>query len=246
MHQLHPEVHADIDVEGFVLDEARDALADRPWVFVNMVTSVDGATAADGRSGALGGPADKLVFHALRAAADVVVAGAATVRAEHYGPPRVAPRLQQLRRARGQAPVPRLAVVSGRLDLDLDDPFFRDAAVRPIVITHRNAPGSRVTAAAEVADVIVAGDSAVDLVGMLAQLSELGVGRVLVEGGPTLNGQLVAAGLVDELCLTVSPWLVGGNSNRVAVGDGDGGLTRLRLDRVLGDGDQLFLRYLRA
>jgi len=246
MRALLPHPQDDVDAETLVLGERRDAPEGRPWVLLNMVTSVDGATAASGRSGGLGSPADRQVFHALRATADVVVAGAGTVRAEHYGPPRVTPELQQRRRERGQAPLPRLAVVSGRLELDLADPFFTEAEVRPLVITVDDAPVDRLATTREVADVILAGSSHVDLGLALTELHALGARTVLVEGGPTLNGQLIAAELVDEVCLTLSPALVGGASHRLAVGEGPGGFTALRLDRVLADGDHLFLRYLRA
>jgi riboflavin-specific deaminase-like protein len=246
MRALLPHPEADIDAEAWVLGERREAPEGRPWVLLNMVTSVDGATSASGRSGGLGSPADRQVFHALRATADVVVAGAGTVRAEHYGPPRVTPELQQWRRERGQAPLPRLAVVSGRLALDLADPFFTEAEVHPLVITVDGAPAERLAATREVAQVVVAGSAHVDLGSALDQLHALGARTVLVEGGPTLNGQLVAADLVDEVCLTLSPSLVGGASHRLAVGEGEGGFTPLRLDRVLADGDHLFLRYVRA
>jgi riboflavin-specific deaminase-like protein len=246
MHALLPHPEADVDVEGFILDERREAPAGRPWVFLNMVTSVDGATATSGRSGALGGPADRRVFHALRASADVVVAGAGTVRAEHYGPPRVTPELQQRRRERGQAELPRLAVVSGRLDLDLAGPFFTAADVPPLVITVEQAPADVLAKTRAVADVVTAGATRVDLGLALTRLHDLGARTVLVEGGPTLNGHLIAADLIDEVCLTLSPALVGGTSPRFALSDGLGGLLQLRLERMLVDGDHLFLRYLRT
>ena len=240
MRALLPHLEADIDAEAWVLGERREAPEGRPWVLLNMVTSVDGATAASGRSGGLGSPADRQVFHALRATADVVVAGAGTVRAEHYGPPRVTPELQQWRRERGQAPHPRHAVGWGR------HPRFPEAEVRPLVVTVDGAAAERLAATREVAEVVLAGSAHVDLGSALEQLHALGARTVLVEGGPTLNGQLVAADLVDEVCLTLSPALVGGASHRFAVGVGEGGFTPLRLDRVLADGDHLFLRYVRA
>ena len=137
-------------------------------------------------------------------------------------------------------------MVSGRLALDLADPFFTEAEERPLVITVDDAPAERLAATREVAEVILAGSGHVDLGRALVQLHALGARTVLVEGGPTLNGQLVAADLVDEVCLTLSPTLVGGGSLRLAVGEGPGGFTPLRLDRVLADGDHLFLRYVRA
>src|SRR6266542_4328249 len=114
----------------------------RPSVRLNMIASVDGATAVEGRSGGLGGPADRKVFAALRALADVVFVAAGTVRAENYGP--------------GNVPI---AVVSGSLRFDWDAPFFTAATHRPIVFTYRRAPADAVMRASKVADVLVAGES---------------------------------------------------------------------------------------
>ena len=192
--------------------------AGRPSMRMNMIASVDGATAVDGVSGGLGGPADHAVFMHLRALADVVLVGAGTVRAEGYGPPRLPDELREARRRRGQAPLPRLAVVSRSCALDWDAPIFRDTASRPIVVTAERAPAERRTAAARVADVVTAGAEDVDLAAALGALAGLGAGSVLAEGGPRLNGTLAAAGLVDELCLTVAPRLAGGESARIVSG----------------------------
>ena len=157
-----------------------------------MIASIDGATAVAGVSSRLGGPADQALFAVLRSQADVVVVAAGTVRAEHYGP----------------LAVP-MAVLSrsGRLDWDS---LFTAAITPPIVITVAEAPALEHKKAADLADVIIAGERDVDLAAALGALAERGYARVLAEGGPTLNGQLAAAGLLDELCLTVSPLLAGG------------------------------------
>lgn len=210
-----------------------------------MVASVDGATTIRGVSGGLGGPADKRVFSAVRGVADVVLAGAGTVRAERYGPPRTPPALQEVRRRRGQAARPTIAVVSGTLDLPLDSALFTTPEDRPIVVTSHAADPTRRHAVAKVADVIEAGDEHVDLGAALAELSGRAARIVVAEGGPGINGQLVAAGLVDELCLTFSPQLVGGSSKRVAVGP-DLAPTALRLAHLLEEDGLLFFRYVRA
>jgi len=212
-----------------------------------MVSSVDGATALDGASGSLGGPADRIVFQAVRAVADVILVGAATVRAEGYGVPTVADEPQaERRRSRGQAPRPRLAIVSRSLDLDLDAALFRDPEQPPFVVTTTDADPERRTALAGVAEIIEAGEASVDLRSALGRLHDRGARVVLAEGGPTLNGQLVAAGLVDELCLTLSPLLVAGPSRRLAEGPVGTGPLPLILDRVLTEDGFLFLRYVRA
>ena len=242
MRQLLPQP-GDVDPAQAYAIERRPP-AGRPWVLVNMVASVDGATAVDGLSGSLGGPADKRVFGAIRAVADVVLAGAGTVRAERYGPPRTPPPLQEARRARGQDPKPRIAVISASLDLPLDTALFRTPESRPIVVTTTAAEPGRRQAVAEVADVVEAGAGRVDLAEALATLGRSGVRVVVGEGGPDINGQLLAAGLVDELCLTVSPQLVGGPSPRLAVGT-EAAPTPMRLVHVLEADGLLFLRYVR-
>jgi riboflavin-specific deaminase-like protein len=246
VRQLLPLPADDVDPFEAHASARRPAPAGRPWVALNMVASVDGATAVEGRSGALGGPADRRVFSALRSAADVILVAAGTVRAEGYGPPRTPERQQAARRARGQTPFPRIVVVSRSLDLDATSALFVEAVERPLVIT---AAGTAVPEAlAAVAEVQEVGDAdGVDLAATLALLGRLGHRLVLCEGGPTLNGQLIAAGLVDEVDLTLSPLLVGGGSRRVAVGPAEAptglGLAHLWHD---ADDDLLFARYARG
>lgn len=246
MRALWPEPVDDLDVDAAVAAEHRLAPPGRPWVLVNMIVSLDGATAIGGQSGPLGGPADKAVFGALRAVADVIVAGAGTVRAEGYGPPRPTEERRAARGARGQAPVPRLAVVTASLELDLDGPLFTDAEVPPYLLTCEAAPADRVRAARKRAEVVVAGDRWVEPEPALAALAEGGAATVLAEGGPHLNGWLVAADVVDEWCLTVSPLLVAGESNRPAVGPPVPDPARVRVDRIWEGDGLLFLRHVRA
>ncbi len=214
MRQLLPDLLEDVDVDALYAGDAREGPVDRPWVMSNMISSIDGAAAIDGASGALGGPGDKAVFSALRSVADVVLAAAGTVRAEHYRPPQTTAAQQAGRVARGQQPFPRIAVVSGRLDLDYTAPLFApDSPSRPIVITGTRPSPEQLGRASEVAEVIVAGADRVDLGEALRRLGALGARVVLCEGGPSLIGQLVADDLVDESCLTISPLLVGGDAD---------------------------------
>jgi riboflavin biosynthesis pyrimidine reductase len=210
------------------LDVYRDlpVVEGRPAVRLNMIGSVDGATAVDGRSGGLGGPADRKVFAALRALAEVVLVAAGTVRTENYGP----------------AKVP-IAVVSGSLRLDWDTPFFTAAIHRPIVVTSGRAPAEAVKQAAAVADVLVAGDTTVDLTQAVEQLGERGFLHVLAEGGPTFNGALAAAGLLDELCLTLAPLLVSGEAKRILAGPWLQPPPELTLRSLCEEDGYLFLRY---
>jgi riboflavin biosynthesis pyrimidine reductase len=246
MRQLLPEPLDEVDPDEVYATDHRPAPPGRPWVLTNMIASVDGASHVEGTSGALGGPADQAAFHALRGVPDVILAGAATVRAEHYGPPRTDTGQQARRVARGQAPYPRIAVLSGRLDLDLTSALFTDSPTRPIVITSRRPSPEQLAAVSEVAELIVAGDDQVDMTEAIAALGRVGARVVLCEGGPLLDGQLLAAGLIDEVCLTVAPLLGGGDASRIMHGPMLAGPEALRLDRVLEDEGMLLLRYVRA
>jgi riboflavin biosynthesis pyrimidine reductase len=218
----------------------------RPAVRVNMVASLDGAITVEGRSGDLGGDADWRVFMTLRGLADVILVGAGTVRNEGYGPPRLKDEVQAARRERGQARLPRIAVVSRSLTLDWDSRFFADAPddARPLVVTCASAPEDGRRRAAEVADVVVAGGDDVDVGDALARLGEEGVASVLCEGGPTLNRALAADGLLDELCLTVSPLLVGGAGPRMLAGAAPAQRgVPMRLHAAYEDEGFIFLRH---
>jgi riboflavin-specific deaminase-like protein len=242
-----PRAVVDREVEAAYADLAGRRAQGRPYVFVNMVASADGAISVAGRTKALSSAADRYVFHYLRSLADVILVGAQTVRAENYGPPKLPEARQAERSARGQAPVPRIAVVTSSLDLDWSSAFFRDSPTRPYVLTTESADPDAVAAAREVAEVVVAGESRVDLAAALATLAEQGVGNVLCEGGPTLNGVLGAADLIDELCLTLVPALAGGDAGAGLLGHAKlPDLLEMETVHLLeGDGD-LFLRYRRS
>jgi riboflavin biosynthesis pyrimidine reductase len=213
-----------------------------PWLRANMVAGVDGAATHEGRSGGLGGEADRRLLSILRALADVVVVGAGTVRAEGYGP--VRPREWWGGLREGRAPAPPLAIVSRELRIDVNAPLFTEALTRTIVITCGSAPEDRVRACEKRAEVIVAGEESVDLGAALDALTERGLVRQLTEGGPRLLAQFVAAGRLDELCLTVSPQLTAGAAARILNGP-EMDSSPLRLQHVLEDDDFLFLRYVR-
>lgn len=225
--------------------------APQPWLRANMVSTVDGsARGPEGLSGAISGGADKRVFGRLRGLADVVLAGAGTVRAEGYRPAREKPSFAERRRDAGQAPVPVIAVVSRSLHLDLSSELFATPATRPVVVTSAASdPGLR-RRTAEHADVLVAGDDEVDLTAAVAQLGERGLVRIHAEGGPSLLGDLAAADVLDELLLTVSPMLAGGSYDggpeipRILAGAPLADAPRpLSLVHVLEDEGTLFLRY---
>ena len=221
------------------------ACPDGLWVRANMVTSLDGAIAVDGRSGGLSGAADRLLFHVLRSMADVVLVGAGTARAERYGLAKPGSTWPQLRQ--GRPGTPPIAVVTRGISLDLNSQLIRgdDSLPRTIVLTTSQAPADRVAAASKTAQVIVAGDDDVSAKAAIDALAGLGYRRILVEGGPTLLGQLVSASLLDELCATISPLIAGGRGPRMIVQHGPAKVTDMTLVTLIEDSGFLLSRYVR-
>lgn len=215
MRRLFPNPSSDVDlVEAYVPDMTTGA----PFVRVNMISSLDGAISVDGRSGALGGAPDKRVFAALRSHADVILVGAGTVRSEGYGKAVLGEDDQRRRVDRGQQPSPPIAVVTGSLDLDWSSPFFTGPGPRPLVMTNAQGAARAPASVEDVAEVVASVDERVDLAHVITSLHERGARTVLVEGGPGVNGDLARAKLIDELCLTVSPRIVGGQGPRIMAG----------------------------
>src|SRR4051794_11595454 len=223
---------------------SRAARDGRPHVLANMVGGLDGSAAVSGRVGVLSGPADARLFTELRSIADVVLVGARTVRQERYGPVRLPDRLREERISLGRPPNPRIAVVSRSLDFDWSIPLFSkaDPGNRPCVITPGVADPARVDAAREHAEVVVAGDTTVDPRQALAGLHDGGAQVVLCEGGPTLLGELAAADLLDELCLSITP-LMGGDPLPLSIAPAGAPIARFVLAHALIDDSDLFLRY---
>lgn len=220
----------------------------KPFVQVNFVASADGAVTVAGRSHGLSSPADKKVFALGRDLSDVVLVGAGTALAEGYhGVKRTEVRAE--RRARlGLSELPPVAVVSGRGSIPLDAPILVNTVVPTIVLTSEAAPVDWRKAVADLgADVVVAGESRVDGHLALDALAERNLPRVCCEGGPTLFADLVAADLVDQLCVTVAPLLAGAGAVRMATGLPSPGPRSLTLESALAADDGfLMLRYRRT
>jgi riboflavin biosynthesis pyrimidine reductase len=217
-----------------------------PWLRANMVASVDGAGSLDGVTRGLSSDADRRLFAVLRTLADVIVVGAATVRAEKYKPVRPHELRPDLRA--GRPPTPPIAVITARLDLDPASPLITEApaSARTIIITTAQAPAGRRAALDGPAEVIVAGEERVDLKAAVDALAERGHRRMLAEGGPHLLAQIIEAGLLDELCLTLSPVLAGPAGGRIVTGEPAASTPRdLDLASVLEDGGYLLCRYTR-
>lgn len=245
MHVWGPVQPVDDLLDLYVVD--REPVDGGTWVMANMVGGLDGSAAVGGRVGALSDDTDALLFRAMRSVADIVLVGAETARREGYGPVRLTDDLVAGRVAAGLAPTPPIAVVSRSLRLDWDMPLFAEGGdgARAIVITCGAADPDLVARAEAVADVVIAGDAAVEPAAAVDALHDrYGARLALCEGGPTLLGQVAAAGLLDELCLTISP-VLGGDPLPVSVTPEGAGLVPMRLAHVAEAHGSLYLRYTR-
>jgi riboflavin biosynthesis pyrimidine reductase len=202
--RLLPGASVELSADELLADWGADAGGEAgDGVALNMIASVDGRIAVRGRSGPLGSRADRALFHALRARADAVMAGAGTVRSERYGPIIRDPDVRQRRRRQGLEAQPLAVIVSRSLELDPTLPLLADADSRVIVLT-------------EGAGELVGCAAAIEYVRrptLRASLAELRtrwrVRTILCEGGPRLNGSLAAESLIDELFVSLAPLLVG-------------------------------------
>jgi riboflavin biosynthesis pyrimidine reductase len=251
VRQLLPTADQDATADvvyGDLVDQ-RARTGTTPYLILNMVESLDGAISLDGLSGGLSSEADKAVFSYLRSLADIILVGASTAREEGYNPPKLPPHRIAERVARGQDPLPKIALISASLKLDWSSNLFsvdpdRDPQPpRPIVICPADADPAAMAKARQVAEVVTAGQSRVDLAEGLTKLHSAGARLVLCEGGPGINGQLLDAGLVDELCVTLSPALVGGLGKRISGSDEPHEAILLELLTAAEAGGMLLLRY---
>jgi riboflavin-specific deaminase-like protein len=203
---IHPERH-ETSPEEFASNMRLAELAPpgRPYVGLNMVSSLDGKATIEWRTKGLSTELDRRLFHQLRTQVDAVMVGAGTVRSERYGRMTKSQELREKRIAEGLAPDPLAVIVSGRLDLPADLPILNEREQRVVIATGSDASLPDMGEQVEYART---GD---DLPKLMAHLDEThGIRSVLCEGGPTLNSYLFAAGLVDELFLTLNPKVVGG------------------------------------
>ena len=234
-------------VEELGLWERPAARQGRPRLLLNMVSTVDGRATLAGRSGPISGPADRELFHALRAAVDGVLVGAGTVRTERYRRLIGAEETRRERLRRGHSEEPIACIVSGRLALDEDIPLLGEPAARVVILT--SSAASLPSSKAQVDYVRAEHDGRLDLSAAIEELpGRFGIETLLCEGGPHLCAQLLAAGLVDELFLSLSPTLAGGEP---AGGEALRILAGAELDPPLGlellgvhrSDSYLFLRY---
>jgi riboflavin-specific deaminase-like protein len=189
---------------------------DRPFVAINFATTLDGRAAIEGRSGKIGSDADTEMLQRLRTRFDAVMVGAGTVRAERYGRIVSNPQWRAGRERIGLPHDPLAVIVSGRLDLPWDAPIFTSGGGRIVVFTASEAEPPQT----ETPMRVVRHEDWVDLAGAMRYLrQERGVRALLCEGGPGLHGELEAAGLVDELFVTIAPKLSGGAGPHILEGE---------------------------
>ena len=194
--------------------------AGRPdgWLRSNFATSLDGAiTGPDGRSGSVNSEADHVVFELLRALSHAVVVGAGTVRSEGYPALSVDKRWQEARRGLGLPDALPVVAVSNRGEVP---PSFADQPVGSVLLAMPSGSPGLAGARERLGrdHVVVCGDDTVDGRRLVAALGERGWTQLLCEGGPQLHAALVAAEVVDELCLSITPVVVGGDGPRVTAG----------------------------
>lgn len=198
LRRVFPDPTGPVTV-GDAYDLDRPVLPTRPWVGVCMIASLDGSVTVAGLSAGLGNSNDSAILLALREIADVIVVGAGTVRSEGYGPP--------------GTPGRRVGVATNSGSVDLSTDLFRSGAGFVM------APESAEIDEGAV-DVLRAGGTELDLGAALARIGDIvpGAEHVQVEGGPSLNGSMLSAGLIDEVNLTWSPRMVGGRGSRLTTG----------------------------
>ena len=210
---------------------------DRPFVFVNMVSSVDGRAQVNGRAAELGEEADLEMLLELRTLADAVLIGPGTLRAEGYARLVGSEERRAHRESLGLPPDPPAVLLSRSMNLRWEAGLFADPAQPVLVYTASELDPPETAAPVEV---VRTGD----LVEMLADLRARGIAAVLCEGGPTLNSALLHADVVDELFLTIAPIITGDPAAiRIVEGEGLGRIRRVRPVWVLRAHGELFLRY---
>jgi riboflavin-specific deaminase-like protein len=216
------------------------ARPDRPWVVTNFALTLDGRATIAGRSGPIGGTTDSEVLHLLRTQVDAVLVGAGTVRVERYGRVVPDPELRELReRGEGLAPDPLAVIVTDSLDLPWDAGVFTAGSGRLLILASSDDEVPETATPVEIERY----EGRVDLSRAMELLRRRhGVRALLCEGGPHLHGNLVGAGLVDEMFVTLAPKLAR-NEGPGLLENGIGDPTELELVWMLADEGDLFTRY---
>lgn len=217
-----------------------EASEDRPSVAMNFVATVDGRATIEGRSGPIGSDSDTALLAGLRTRFDAVMIGAGTMRVEQYGRLVAKQETRERRERAGLAPEPLMVLISGRLDLPWDAPLFSEGGEVLIFTAAETEPPATASAIE-----VVRHEGAVNFTEAMRHLrQERGVRALLSEGGPHVHEQMQADGLVDDLFLTISPKLSGGEALRIVEGPLPE-IVDLDLAWLLEDDGELFARYRR-
>ena len=243
LRQIFPNSIESIDIETAFAINVSDAV--KKFLRLNMVTSIDGAISLSGTARGLSSDIDRKVFHILRSLSDVILVGAGTMRTEKYGPVSLTKKEIINRRESKQISIPPIAVISNSGTFNFETDFFTKAITKPILLTTEIGSKSALKANS-LADIYVCGKVEVDLNIAVDTLVKLGHKNILCEGGPSLNTSLLNEDLIDELCLTITPKIVGGNGKRLFDG--------LNIDIPIGfeyrniflEQEQLFFRLTKA
>jgi 5-amino-6-(5-phosphoribosylamino)uracil reductase len=243
LRRLYPDP-GDVELEDAFagLELAGRAGEDRPYVIDNMVSTADGRATIDGRAGPIGNEADRALFMRLRTQVDCVMTGAGTLRAERYGHLVRDPELRAARIAEGLEPEPLACVLSRSLELPWDTSLWTDASSRVVLYTSSASGPPAVEASVTVHRW---SSEELTVARVLASLrSEHGVRSLLCEGGPTLNRELLGAGALDELFLSLEPKLAAGeDAPNIVAGPALPDPVEMELVWVLEADGALFLRY---
>ena len=209
-----------------------DARRGRPYLALNMIATLDGRAAIGGTATGIGSERDRRLMRELRAEADVVMHGAGTVRADPLSA-RVGAELSARRMAAGLSPQPLGAIVTASGRLPAEHPYYQ-SPTRIYITSDEAVPVARPTVE------IVRVSSVAEAV---QHLGTHGARRILCEGGPTLNAALFDGGLVDQLFVTITPKLVGGESPLTLIHGGHFRQIRLQLRSLNEVEGEIFLRY---
>ena len=214
-----------------------------------MVNSMDGSIGLNGRAGGLSSPADQYLYQVLRGLADIILVGAETVRAEGYQAVRSPePRVAELRKIRGQTEKPRLAIVSGSLNLDPTAGMFANHDLSqplPLIYTSALTGQQHSKNISDFAEIVDLGPQKLLASTLLSDLKKRNVQTVLCEGGAKVNAFLLAENLIDEYCLAISPNMVGGSGGVDITGQVPNAPHKFELNRVLEEEQFLFCRYIK-